>query len=73
MAKIDSHELHQSNYQGLFIILGLPRGSLLQKSLLFGQNRLRKSARWRPPDFKERSKIVKKGHQIVYKVRQGNY
>ena len=32
----------------------------MAKSPLFGQNVLRKAARWRPPDFNEKLKIVKK-------------
>ena len=45
----------------------------MSKSPLFGQNGLRKSAWWRPPDSDKNSIIVKKNLQNVYKVHQCNY
>ena len=45
----------------------------MSKSPLFGQNRLQKSAWWRPPDSDEKLDIVKKGHQNLYEVQQGNH
>ena len=67
--------VHQGNYQGLLINLGLPIEffGILAKSLLFGQNGLRKSAWWRPPDSNKNSKIVKTNRQNVYEVHQCNY
>ena len=49
------------------------RWIILSKSLLFGQNGLRKSAWWRPPDTNKNSKIVKRDRQNVYEVHQCNF
>ena len=47
--------------------------AIFRASPLFGQNGLRKSACWRPPDSNKNSEIVKTNRQNVYKVHQCNY
>ena len=44
----------------------------MTKSPLFGQNGLRKSAFWRPPDSDKESKVVKKYKEDIIEVSKGN-
>ena len=47
--------------------------NIFAKGPHFGQNGLRKSAWWRPPDSNKSSKIIKTNQQNVYEVHQCNY